>query len=229
MITKINIFIVIPAYNEEKRIGHVLKELRPIGLPIIVVDDGSTDTTKLVLGGASNTLNNRLTILRHRVNLGKGAAMKTGAEAAFMQGADAVIFMDSDGQHKPQDLPKFIEALNSQKYDVVFGSRNLSFGVPLVRFLGNKFASVLVALLFGKYVSDLLCGYRALTRRAYRIINWESAGYAVETEMAIKTAKYRLKHCEVPVQTVYLDNVKGVTIIDSFNILIDVLRWRLAK
>jgi len=221
-----NISVVIPAFNEEERVGPVLKELGSTGLPVIVVDDGSTDRTNEVLSKLK-VESEKLIVLRHRVNLGKGAAMKTGAEAAFGLGADAVIFMDSDGQHKPQDLPKFIEALNSQKYDVVFGSRNLSFGVPLVRYLGNKFASVLVALLFGKYVSDLLCGYRAVTKRAYKKIDWESTGYAVETEMAIKTAKYRLKHCEVQVQTVYLDNVKGVTVIDAFNILIDVVRWRI--
>ena len=167
------------------------------------------------------------TILTHRVNLGKGAAMKTGAEAAFAFGADGVIFMDSDGQHKVSDLPKFVEAL--KKYDVVLGSRTLSHGVPLVRFLGNKFASMLIASLFGIYVSDLVCGYRAITKDAYEKVAWESSGYAVETEMVIKTAKYGLKYCEVPVETVYLDNVKGVTILDAFNILLDVFRWRLTK
>ena len=98
-----------------------------------------------------------------------------------------------------------------------------------MRFLGNKFASVLIVLLFGIYVSDLVCGYRALSKEAFKKINWESAGYAVETEMVIKTGKYGLKFCEVSIETVYLDNVKGVTILDAVNILFDVFRWRLTK
>ncbi len=155
--------------------------------------------------------------------------MKTGAEASFQLGADAVVFMDSDGQHKASDLPKFIKALKKNKLDVVFGSRNLSLGVPFVRLLGNKFAARLISLLFGIYVPDLICGYRALTKKAYKKIKWESTGYAVETEMVIKTGKYGLKHCEVPVETVYLDGVKGVTVIDALNILFDVFRWRVTR
>ena len=230
-----NIFIVISAFNEEGRIGDVIRELVKFKLPIIAVDDGSSDNTlsecqmSNVPGLAKRSGAGKCQILRHKVNLGKGAAMKTGAEVAFELGADAVIFMDSDGQHKASDLPKFVKALKKNKFDVVFGSRNLSLGVPFVRLLGNKFAARLISLLFGIYVPDLICGYRALTKKAYKKINWESAGYAVETEMVIKTGKYGLKHCEVPVETVYLDGVKGVTVIDALNILFDVFRWRVTR
>lgn len=221
--------IIIPCYNEAPTIKTIIgrvKKAKSFGLKkeIIVVDDGSTDKTASVLRKIQNP-KSKIQILRHRVNLGKGAAMKTGAEAAFGLWADAVIFMDSDGQHKVEDIPHFIKAL--KQHDVVFGSRNLSYGVPFVRFIGNKFASVFISLLFGLYVSDILCGYRALTKKAYKLINWESTGYGVETEMVIKTAKYNLKHCEVPVATLYLDSVKGVTILDAFNILFDVIRWRI--
>ena len=223
-----NIFIVIPAYNEEKHIKRVLGEVVKSGLRVIVVDDGSVDETADIL--TPFTIHHSpFTRLNHRVNLGKGAAMKTGAEAAFEMGADAIIFMDSDGQHKASDLPKFVKALKNGKFDVVFGSRNLSVGVPFVRLLGNKFAARLISLLFGIYVPDLICGYRALTKKAYKRIIWESTGYAVETEMVIKTGKYGLKYCEVPIETVYLDSVKGVTVIDALNILFDVFRWRVTR
>lgn len=216
-----NIFIVIPAFQEEERIGEVIKDVLKARLPIIVVDDGSLDKTFKI----ANRFN--ITTLHHKINLGKGAAMKTGAEMAFKMGADAIIFMDSDGQHKIEDLSNFLDALTKDKFQVVLGSRNLGHGVPLVRYLGNKFASILVSFLFGIYVSDLICGYRALTKRAFRKINWESFGYGVETEIVIKTGKYNLKHCEVPVQTVYYDNYKGVSILDALGILFEVLRWRI--
>ena len=215
-----DITVVVPAHNEEDRIGEVLKDLKKTKLPTIVIDDGSTDRTYQI------AKKYKTTVLRHKVNLGKGAAMKTGCEAAFSMGAEAVILMDSDGQHKVEDLPHFIDALEKDRFDVVFGSRNLSHGVPLVRYMGNKVASILISLLFGIYISDLICGYKGLTKKTYKKLDWESTGYGVETEMAIKTGKYGLKHCEVPVQTVYYDNVKGVTILDAFNILFDVIRWR---
>jgi glycosyltransferase involved in cell wall biosynthesis len=218
-----NIFVVIPLYNEKNYIVKIVKDLSKHKLPLIVIDDGSSD------GSVENLKKSGLkkfSLIRHNVNLGKGAAMKTGAELAFSKGADAVIFMDSDGQHKVSDLPKFIRALESGKYDVVFGSRNFSMGVPLVRFLGNKFASVLVALLFNICVSDLLCGFRAMTKSAYKKIKWESVGYGVETETVAMTGKNRLRYCEVPVETVYHNNVKGVTLLDAFGIFAQVLKWR---
>lgn len=217
------IVVVVPAYNEEKRICAVLASLRNAKQSVVVVDDGSTDRTFQVA--------QRYTpyVFQHGVNLGKGAALKTGAEAAFTLGANAVIFMDSDGQHKAEDINLFIEKLKSGKYDVVFGSRNLGYGVPLDRYLGNKMASVTISLLFGVYISDLICGFRAITRKAFKKLKWESTGYGVETEMAILTARKGLRYCEVPVSTLYYDKVKGVTILDAFSIFFDVIRWRIFK
>jgi len=217
------IYIVVPAYNEAKNIGQVLKDLGKTKLPVIVVDDGSKDKTYEV------AKKHKVTLLRHRVNLGKGAALKTGFEAAFLKRADAVITMDSDGQHKISDLPQFIDKLKEEKYDIVFGSRDFSHKVPLVRSLGNQFALNLIRLLFGVSVSDLTCGFRGVTKKAYKKMKWESSGYAVETEMVIETGKRHLKYCEVPVETVYYDKVKGVTVLDAIHILFDVLRWRIAK
>lgn len=217
------IAVVVPAYNEAKRISFILEQLIKTGLPVFVVDDGSTDETFKV------SKQFPVTVLRHKINLGKGAALKTACEAAWASGVEAVIMMDSDGQHKVEDLEKFEEALLTQKYDIVFGSRNLNFGVPFIRFIGNKFASVFVASLFRIYVSDLICGYRAFTKKAYEKINWQSMGYGVETEMVIKTGKYKLRYCEVPVETVYFDKFKGVTILDAFGILFTVFKWRFIK
>lgn len=216
------IFIVVPAYNEEKRIGEVLISLKKLKLTVIVVDDGSSDKTFNVAG------KHNVTAIRHKVNLGKGAALKTGCEKAFGMGAEAVILMDSDGQHKTEDIPKFIEALE-EGISVVFGTRNYSMGVPLIRYMGNKAASVLVALLFGIYVSDLICGYRGFTRVAYKKIKWQSTGYGVETEMVIRVGKAGLSSCEVPVETVYYDKFKGVTMLDALDIFVNVIKWRFSK
>lgn len=217
------IYIVIPAFNEGKRIGQVLEDVRNMGLPIIVVDDGSSDST------FEQAKKHKVVVLRHRINLGKGAAIKTGCEAAFSLGAGAIIMMDSDGQHKGEDLPKFVEKIQSGNFDVVFGSRNMNLGVPLVRFLGNKFASVLIVLFFKIYVSDLICGFRAITKKAYMQMELKSSGYGIETEMVVKAAKLKLRYCEIPVETIYYDRFKGVTIMDAIDVLWNVIKWRVFR
>jgi len=218
---KENIYIIICAYNEEEKVEKVVSKLKKFKIPIIVVNDASEDQTLTKTKKADF-------VLSHKLNLGKGSAMRTGCEFAFERGARAVVFLDADGQHDPEDLPKFFMAIN-KGYDLVFGSRNLSHGVPLVRYLGNKLGSVLVSLLYGIYVSDLLCGYRAITKDAYKKIKWESMKYGVETEMVIRTAKTELKYCEVPVSTLYFDEYKGVTLLDAINVFFDVFRWKYIK
>lgn len=220
------IAVVLPIFNEEKKISDVLDNLSKIQLPIFLINDGSKDNTLEVIGKKIRN-NKKITLISHRINLGKGSALRTGGDAAFKSGFEAVIFMDADGQHNPLDLEKFIEKLNTGKYDVVLGSRNLHHGVPLVRFLGNKFASVLISLLFGIYVSDILSGFRAVTNKAFRKLKLQSRGYGVETEMIVKMSKYKLSYCEVPVETIYFDKNKGVTILDALGILFDVCRWRI--
>lgn len=218
-----NISIVIPLYNEEKYISEVLNSLKKYKLQIIVVDDGSTDNSKLKVNGLK--LRN-LTLLEHKINLGKGAAMKTGADYAFENGADAVIFMDSDRQHEASDIAKFTKALESEKYDIVFGTRNYSYGVPLIRFLGNKFASLLLVLMFNVFITDVLCGFKGITKEGYKKLRWTSSGYGVETEIVARVGKNKLKFLELPIQTIYHDKHKGVTILDALGILGQVIVWR---
>lgn len=217
---RMDIFLVIPAFNESSRLPAVLRKANHF-LPkskIIVVDDGSAKPIN-----ATNAL-----VIRHQLNLGKGAAMKTGADYAFGQGAGAVIFMDADGQHDPKELPNFVGRLETG-CDVVFGSRRPGLTVPLTRLMGNKFASIYINLLFGIYVSDILSGYRALTKKAYRLLNWDSDRYGVETEIVARLGGNlsRLKWTEFPVETIYIDKYKGVTIIDAIKVLTNTLWWKL--
>lgn len=215
---KQNFFVIIPAYNEEQRLDQVIKETKKYTQNILVVDDGSKDETSLIAKKAGAV------VLRHRLNLGKGAAMKTGVEAAFSLGAEAVLLLDADGQHNPIHIPTFLKGLEKGS-DIVFGSRNLSYGVPLVRYLGNKFGSVLIALIFGIYRSDMLCGFMAFTKQAYQKIKWDAARYGVETEIVARTGKNKLKYTETPIKTIYIDKYKGVTILDAIGILFNIPRW----
>lgn len=210
---------VVPAYNESKHIGKVLKEIKKYIKFVIVVDDGSRDNT------AEIAEKEGAWVVLHKINLGKGAALKTGTELAFKKGADAIIMLDSDGQHCPEDIPRFIEEIK-KGYDVVIGSRRFNLDVPLIRFLGNKFASVIINLCFGVYVGDLLCGFRAFTKKAYKSIKWKSARYGVETEMIARIGKSNLAFKELFIESIYLDKYKGVTIIDAIGVLLHIPEWR---
>lgn len=218
------IFVVSPVYNEQKRLNKFLDQIKQIRLPIIFVEDGSSDRSYQLI---KNQKSKNITVLRHDINLGKGAALKTGCEYAFKNGAEAVVLMDSDGQHLVSDLDKFVKKLSNKECDIILGSRNFGLGVPLDRYLGNKVASVIIALAFGIYVSDLICGYRALTKNAYKKVRWDSVDYGVEVETVVRIKKTNIKYCEVPVEAVYYDSFKGVSILEAFGILLKLFKWKI--
>ena len=219
-----NVFVVVSAYNEEVRVVDVIRKILKIerGLKVIVVDDGSIDGS---LDRLQNNFdkNKRVEILSHVVNLGKGAAMKTGVMAAWRLGAEAVIFMDADGQHNPKYLNKFIVELENEP--VVFGYRLLKKNAPWVRRMGNKFADWFVGFLFNIRRKDTICGFWGFRKNIYQKIKWRSQGYEVEMEVATKVAKQAVQFSEVKIDTIYIDKYKGVTIFDAFKILLKVPFW----
>jgi len=222
MINKNNIWIVIPAFNEEKTVGLLLENIRKTSLNTVVVNDGSTDLTKNIVEKLPASL------LNHKTNLGKGAAMKTGADFAFSQNAETIIFMDADGQHDPKNIPDYVHELQEGN-EIVFGKRNLGKGTPIIRLLGNKIASCLVAVFCGLYREDLLCGFIGMTKKTYQIIKWDSSGYGVETEIVARTGRNKLKYSEVSIETIYNDKYKGVTVLDALEILINLPGFILNK
>jgi glycosyltransferase involved in cell wall biosynthesis len=216
-------FVIIPAYNEEKHLADVidltLKELPKES--IIVVDDGSSDSTSEVAE------KKKVTVLKHVVNLGKGAALKTGCDYAAGKGADAIVVMDSDGQHKPEDIPRLLEALKGR--DIVFTYREFGKTMPFMRKTGNRFIQAVSALFFGIRIRDTQCGFRAFTKEAYSKIRWEVSDYSVESEMIARTGKNRLRFAQIPIETTYLGKYKGVTIIDGIRIFMNLLWWKISK
>ena len=216
---------MVPAFNERSRVASVLAAVGALRLPerprMIVVDDGSSDGTAEVAKRAGAQ------VVSHRVNLGKGAALLTGVEAAVATGADLVVVMDADGQHDPSDLPLLLEPLKAGRADLVLGYRQFTSAMPPAMRFGNTLLSGIFAALFGLRVRDTQCGFRALTAEACRSLRWTAIDYAVETEMLVHAARRRLRVVEVPIATVYLDRHKGTTAIDGLRILASMLRWRL--
>ena len=213
------LFIIIAAFNEEKMISNVLKELTPKYKNVVVVDDGSADKT-------FETANkHEVTVLKHIVNLGKGAALKTGCEYAVNKGAEIMVFIDADGQHLPSDIPRFLKAIKGR--DIVFSYRNFRKEMPLILKMGNNLINLVTHILFSLKIKDTQCGFRALRSEAYKKIKWQSTSYPVESEMIANTGRKRLKYSEIPIKTIYKEKYKGTTIFDGMKIILNMIKWRL--
>lgn len=199
------IFVVVPAYNEETVIASVIHEIRNAGYSnIVIVDDGSKDQTQNIARQAGAIA------LKHRINRGKGAATKTGIEAAKLLGADIIITMDGDGQHDPHDIKNLINPIQKNHCDVVLGSRLINpKGMPGYKILHNKIGNVLVWYLYGLYVTDSQSGFRAYSRHAAEVINTKTDRYEYDSEVIREIYKYQLKYQEIPIQVRYTDYSMG--------------------
>jgi len=216
-----DVYIVIAAYNESKKIADVIDRTKKFCKNIIVVDDGSRDKTYDIAKSKG------VIALRHIINLGKGAAVKTGCNLAVEKGAKFVILIDGDGQHEPEEVPKFLKALEHS--DIVFGYRRFSKKMPIVFRFGNTFINLMTRILYGIKLKDTQCGYRALRADAYKKVRWNASDYAMESEMIANAGKHNLKYDEIEIKTIYNDKYKGTTVIDGIKIVLNLILWRLKK
>ncbi len=195
-------WIVIPAYNEEKVIESVVREIQAAGYKnILVVDDGSLDHTFTLAQAIPGVF-----ALKHQLNRGKGAATKTGIEAAKLLGADIIVTMDGDGQHNPQDIARLIAPIEKERCDVVLGTRLKNpQGMPWYKILANYIGNALTWYLYGLWVSDSQSGFRAYSRHAAELINTKTDRYEYDSEVIREIYLYKLKYLEVPIEVRYTE------------------------
>ena len=154
--------------------------------------------------------------------------MKTGAEYALMHDAKAFVFVDGDGQHMPEELPLFLNALNKGNA-IVFSYRKRVGTMPLLRRLGNWFMCVIIKIFYNITLRDALSGYRAMNAAAYKKTRWKSQDYTVESEMIANAGMNILKYTELEIATIYHDSYKGMTIIDGIPIVFKLIWWRMTR
>ena len=208
--------VIIPAHNEQKHIARVVKKSLNYADEVIVVNDGSQDKTE------KQALDAGATVLTHCTNLGKGAAVKTGCDYAYKK-FTVLVLMDADEQHRPEDIPRFLEEL--QTHDIVFGEREKMGKAPLAMKLGNWFFTTMNDLLFSMPIQDTQSGFRAFKSTVYPQIRWESCGYTMESEMIFRARG--LKYTEITIPRIYHDHAKGTTVLHGIPIFLSMLRWRL--
>lgn len=206
------VFIVIPAYLEQPSIRQVIDELHREGYEnIIVVDDGSPDNTYAEAHNAGG-----IYLLQHMVNRGKGAAMRTGFEAAKKLGAEIAVAFDGDGQHDARDIQNLIKKI-AEGYDVVLGTRMKdSRGMPFVKQVANIIGNMVTWMLFGILVSDSQSGLRVFSRKALDLIDTKGDRYTYETEVLKEIARNKLSVCEVPIRVIYTKHSQSKAVRQGF-------------
>ncbi len=211
---------IIPAYNEERFIGSVVLKAKKYVDSVLVVDDGSADLTAEIAQAAGAV------VVPMERNYGKGAALNYGLQKARELGAHAVIMLDADGQHRPEDIPSVIAPIQEERADIVVGSRYLErkSKVPFLRILGHRFFNSFTNMLTGTHVTDSQSGFRALSSKALQQINFESNDFSVESEMQFLAKQKDLKIVEVPIVIRYTDQPKRPVLSHGVSVLNGILR-----
>jgi len=192
------IVAVIPAYNEAATIRDVAARSLAVLAEVIVVNDGSTDETAAALEGLA------VTLISNPVNLGKGASLVRGFALALAEGADAVVTLDGDAQHCPEDIPRLVEAARAQPDRIIIGARLWDRGkVPPLRYFGNRFANFWVAWAAGFPVADSQSGFRLYPAKVLRSVRAIDNRFAFESEILIEAGRAGVATSAVPIAALY--------------------------
>ena len=188
---------LIPAHDEAPRIGSVIEVARA-RLPVLVVDDGSTDQTAHVARAAGAT------VIEQRPNQGKGAALRAGFRRALDDGADAILTLDADGQHDPAEIPAFLAAWALEpRADLVIGQRDFR-AMPAARRLSNELGGRAFSWAVGRPIPDNQSGYRLVSRRlAEATLASDEPGFAFEVEQITTCIRMGGAIAWVPIRTIY--------------------------
>jgi glycosyltransferase involved in cell wall biosynthesis len=217
--------VLVPVYNEETVVGDVVAGLRAHFDVVVCVDDGSKDAS------GERAREAGAVVLTHRVNLGQGAALRTGIEHVLRRpDIDHVITFDADGQHAVADALAMLDVARRRGVDVVLGSRNLgaSHGQTRGRRLVLKAALALSRWQSGLALTDTHNGLRVLSRRALEALALRQRGMAHASEIEVLVARHGLSWVDHPVTITYdeYSRAKGQSSLNAFNVLYDLVSAR---
>jgi glycosyltransferase involved in cell wall biosynthesis len=197
---------VIPAYEEEKHVGEVVRRTLPRVDGVLVVDDGSSDQT------AARAREAGAEVVVHPQNRGKGETIKTGLHHWFDHGFDFVVILDADGQHRPEEIERFVAAATQPDGAKFFVGNRMDdvARMPLVRRFVNRWMSSQISRVCGQTIPDTQCGFRMLHRDIIPEMFGGAERFDYETEMLIFASRKGFRVGAVPISTVYSDEVSSI-------------------
>lgn len=226
--------VVVPAFNEERKIKATLKVMPDFIDNIYVIDDCSTDDTKKIVGQVKK-FDQRIRCTTLKYNQGVGRAIASGYQMALKSGDEVVVVMAGDGQMSPGDLPAIIKPVANGLSDYSKGNRFLRGGleikkIPIQRFLGNVVLSILTKIISGYWhISDSQSGYTAINQRALRSINWDDcySGYGCPNDILVRLNIANMRVVDVPIEAVY--GKEWSSSMSSVKVVIPIIRliWNL--
>lgn len=195
------ICVVIPAYNEAKHIKDIVNSALKFVTTVVVVDDGSRDSTSDEAKSAGAI------VIKHEHNKGKGVALGTGLRYALDSGFDMAITMDADGQHLPEEIPIFLEAYQRTCAHVIIGNRmNNPAAMPLIRRLTNRFMSKLLSRMMKQKIPDTQCGFRLFLKETIPVVlQVEASRFSAESEVLLRLSHNGFSLVSVPISVIYRD------------------------
>ena len=217
-----NIYVLIPVFNEEKIIEETINKLKVYFDHILIINDGSTDKTRAILENLD------VIKINHPINLGQGAAIKTGIEYILkFSNADAVVTFDADGQHSVDDAILFAEKITVIKEEIIFGSRFLGFekNIPFFKRLLLKTAIYFTNVIYSVKMTDTHNGLKAIKRSCLEKIELNISGYGFETEIIMNISKKKILFKEEPTNVIYTEYSlsKGQSIFNAIKIFEEIL------
>ena len=196
---------VIPAFNEEKHIGDVVRRTKAKLNHVLVVDDGSKD------GTAAEARTAGAELIVHPQNRGKGEAIRTGLRYWLERQSDWIMILDADAQHRPEEIDRFLDIAPRSEARMLVGNRmNDLSRMPLVRRIVNRYMSKRISRLCGQDIPDTQCGFRMLHRQVIPEMLDGADRFDYETEMLIKASRKGFRIDSVPITTVYCDEVSSI-------------------
>jgi glycosyltransferase involved in cell wall biosynthesis len=199
--------VLVPTFNNSTTIGEVIKKLQLYTDDIVVVNDGSTDKTSEILGSF-----HELQIVSYEKNQGKGFALRTGFEYARSKGYEYAITIDSDGQHYPEDLTQFLNALENHPNAIIIGARNMEqASVPGKSSFGNKFSNFWFWVETGITRNDTQSGYRLYPISSLKNLKLITKKFEFEIEVIVKAAWAGIEVIEVAVKVYYPEKAKRIS------------------
>lgn len=197
---ELNTVVLVPTFNNELTLEKVLKDILAYTSNIIVVNDGSTDSTSKILNSQFHTLQ----LIHFSKNQGKGKALRTGLKLAEKLGYDYAISIDSDGQHFANDLPKFLLEIKKNGPALLIGDRNMEQeGIPQKSSFGNRFSNFWYYFETGIKLNDTQSGYRLYPIQSLKKLNFFTTKFEFEIEVIVKAAWAGISVKNIPIQIYY--------------------------